>query len=153
MSIHYGKCDKCGCMGGLNNKLVCLDCVDEKNLLSKWVKEESRELRASHKQMVESAWKNKNKLDKFEELEQENEELKRQLARHAKDGEKNGRAILTEKDVERVMELISIGMKQKEIAILFGVNKRTISAINNGKAWKHVVERVNSIDRAISEEA
>jgi len=37
--IHYGKCVKCNCMGGLNNHLVCLSCVDEKKLLNKTVKE------------------------------------------------------------------------------------------------------------------
>jgi len=44
-SIHYGKCEKCNCMGGLNNSLVCLCCVDEKNLLSRAIKKENQDLR------------------------------------------------------------------------------------------------------------
>lgn len=44
--IHYGKCEKCGYMGGLNNNLVCLCCIDEKKLLSKRAKNEIQSLKA-----------------------------------------------------------------------------------------------------------
>ncbi len=53
-SIHYGKCEKCNCMGGLNNSLVCLCCVDEKNLLSRAIKKENQDLRANLKIAVEA---------------------------------------------------------------------------------------------------
>ena len=26
MSDHYGKCDKCGRLSGINNKLICFEC-------------------------------------------------------------------------------------------------------------------------------
>lgn len=37
--LHYGRCEKCGFMGGLNDSLVCICCVDEKKLLTKTIKE------------------------------------------------------------------------------------------------------------------
>lgn len=51
--IHYGKCEKCGYMGGLNNDLICLACVDEKRLLSKRVKLEIQSLTAQRDQLNE----------------------------------------------------------------------------------------------------
>ena len=41
MELYYGKCEKCNCMGGLNDNMLCLRCIDEKKLLSKLIKIEN----------------------------------------------------------------------------------------------------------------
>lgn len=54
-------------------------------------------------------------------------------------GEKNPRAILTEADVVRIKyELFPKGLKNPEIATMFGVKPYVISFIRTGKNWKHV---------------
>jgi predicted GIY-YIG superfamily endonuclease len=54
-------------------------------------------------------------------------------------GEKNPRAILTEADVVKIKyELFPKGMKNPEIATIFGVKPYVISFIRTGKNWKHV---------------
>lgn len=52
-------------------------------------------------------------------------------------GALNGRAKLTERDVDRVYEMRSTGMLQREIADAFGVVPTTISSILRKKLWKH----------------
>jgi len=54
-------------------------------------------------------------------------------------GEKNPKAILTEADVFKIKyELFQIGLKNPEIAAMFGVKPYVISFIRTGKNWKHV---------------
>lgn len=54
-------------------------------------------------------------------------------------GEKNPNAILTEADVIKIKyELFPAGLKNPEIATLFGVKPYVISFIRTGKNWKHV---------------
>jgi predicted GIY-YIG superfamily endonuclease len=54
-------------------------------------------------------------------------------------GENNPRAILTEADVRRIKyELFPRGLKNPEIAAMFGVKPYLISFIRTGKNWKYV---------------
>lgn len=54
-------------------------------------------------------------------------------------GERNPRAILREVDVIKIKyELFPAGLKNPEIAALFGVKPYVISFIRTGKNWKHV---------------
>lgn len=53
-------------------------------------------------------------------------------------GEKNGRAKLTEQDVLAIKELLNLGLTQRRIADMFGVQCSTICYINQGKLWKHL---------------
>lgn len=53
-------------------------------------------------------------------------------------GEKNGPAKLTNNDVINIRQLISKGILQKFIAIVYNVDRTTISAINVGKSWSHI---------------
>ena len=52
-------------------------------------------------------------------------------------GEKNGAAILTEKDVLEIRE-IGLAVSQRDLAKQFGVNKTTISSILWRETWKHI---------------
>lgn len=53
-------------------------------------------------------------------------------------GERNGHAKLKEKDVIKVLELLSNGMKQKDVAEMYKVNPSTIQLISSGKNWRHI---------------
>lgn len=54
-------------------------------------------------------------------------------------GEKNPRAILSEADVVKIKyELFPKGLKNPEVAAMFGVKPYVISFIRTGKNWKHV---------------
>ena len=54
-------------------------------------------------------------------------------------GENNPRAILSEADVVKIKyELLPQGLKNPEIAVMFGVKPYVISFIRTGKNWKHV---------------
>lgn len=54
-------------------------------------------------------------------------------------GEKNPRAILSEADVVKIKyELFDKGLKNPEIAVMFGVKPYVISFIRTGKNWKDV---------------
>lgn len=54
-------------------------------------------------------------------------------------GERNPKAILSEADVVRIKyELFTEGLKNPEIAAMFGVKPYVISFIRTGKNWKHV---------------
>lgn len=54
-------------------------------------------------------------------------------------GERIGRSKLTERDVRRIRELRRMGWKNACIGKKFGVAPHTISAINTGLTWGHVV--------------
>lgn len=54
-------------------------------------------------------------------------------------GSKIGLSKLKEMDVVEIKTLIKSGVKCREIAIKFGVSKRTINYISQGKSWRHVV--------------
>lgn len=58
---------------------------------------------------------------------------------HGRDcpGEKNGRAKLTMKQVERIRALRGV-VRQVDLAVEYGVNQPTISAIQLGRLWSHV---------------
>lgn len=53
-------------------------------------------------------------------------------------GEKNGKALLNEKEVSQIKYLINFGFPKREIADAFKVSRSTLSAIGKGKTWKHV---------------
>ena len=54
-------------------------------------------------------------------------------------GERNPKAILSEADVVKIKyELFPQGLKNPEIATMFGVKPYVISFIRTGKNWKHV---------------
>lgn len=50
-------------------------------------------------------------------------------------GEKNGTSVLTEESVSEIKQLLQQGMKQRDIAKVFGVSQNTIYKINTGKVW------------------
>lgn len=49
-----------------------------------------------------------------------------------------GTSKLTERDIPKIRELIAAGIKQTEIAPMFGVSNDTICLIGKGKTWRHV---------------
>jgi DNA-binding XRE family transcriptional regulator len=56
-----------------------------------------------------------------------------------KKGSSNGRSILDEEKVQEIRQLYETGFyKQKDLAIEFGVNQRTISNIITKTNWSHV---------------
>lgn len=57
-------------------------------------------------------------------------------------GERNPKAKLKEADVLSIKSLCKKGVDQSEIANTFGVNRRTVSAINCGVNWSHLKECV-----------
>ncbi len=52
-------------------------------------------------------------------------------------GKKNGRAKLSDDEVKQIRSLRG-EISQREIGLLFGVNDRSVSAIQLGQKWKHV---------------
>lgn len=61
------------------------------------------------------------------------------IAKHTR-GSKQGLAKLTEADVVTIKELLNSKQhSQRDIAKLFGVKHNTISGINTGKYWSHVL--------------
>ncbi len=62
-------------------------------------------------------------------------------------GEKNGRAKLSEVDVNAIRSAYSKGfiagveMTEVRLGIMFGVHNAQIGKIVNGKAWKHLLEK------------
>lgn len=54
----------------------------------------------------------------------------------SKIGEKNGRSILTSKDVTEIKKLLSKGLQQKDIAEKFNVTPANISRIHRGLIWR-----------------
>ena len=54
-------------------------------------------------------------------------------------GERNIKSILKEKDVLKIKEMLSLGYRQKEIAIIFNVNASTICHISTKRNWKHLL--------------
>ena len=53
-------------------------------------------------------------------------------------GEKNGRAKLTEEQVRRIKSLLCIGITRTVLGRQFGVSRKSIYDIENGKNWAHV---------------
>ncbi len=58
--------------------------------------------------------------------------------RHHFCGEKNGMAKLTKLDIEKIKQMKSNGISQKEISINFRVSQANISLIVNNKRWQEV---------------
>ena len=73
----------------------------------------------------------------FEGTQQENVEdmmsKKRQVL-----GEKNGKAVLTEKEVKKIREQLRQGIRQVDLAAKYGVRQGAISKVKMGRSWKHV---------------
>lgn len=53
-------------------------------------------------------------------------------------GKNHGCAILNEKQVRRIFELLETGMSITCIARRYGVDRTTISLIKNGRTWRHL---------------
>lgn len=53
-------------------------------------------------------------------------------------GEKHPRTKLTECSVNDIMRLIKLGLKNKDIASIYGIKASTVSAIKLGGQWNHV---------------
>jgi hypothetical protein len=79
----------------------------------------------------------KNKIWKHVGLGQECREVK-QIRRNAK-GSECGNAKLNEEQVREIKNLLKEGKKSKDIAVLFNVNKWTISHIKQERSWKHIL--------------
>ena len=54
-------------------------------------------------------------------------------------GERTGGSKLKERDVIEIKRLLSLGVRQKEIAKRFGVIRQNISLIKRGLRWKHLI--------------
>lgn len=53
-------------------------------------------------------------------------------------GENNHSSKLNTFQVYKILDMIKAGHKDTEIGAAFGVHRRTISDIRNGKTWKHI---------------
>lgn len=53
-------------------------------------------------------------------------------------GERNGASLLKPKDVHKIRQYLSEGRTHTSISHIFGVARKTISDIANGKTWKHL---------------
>lgn len=53
-------------------------------------------------------------------------------------GSKNHYSRLKENDIPSIREMLSKGMKQKDIAFQFSVSRQTIGLIAKGKTWLHI---------------
>lgn len=53
-------------------------------------------------------------------------------------GERHGCSLITADDVRSIRRLVSSGMKQREVGVLFGIKQPTVSAIARRKLWAHV---------------
>ena len=58
--------------------------------------------------------------------------------RRNQNGSRNNLSKLTETDVIEILKLIKQGLRNPEIAVLYGVKGNTISGIRTGKQWKHI---------------
>lgn len=58
------------------------------------------------------------------------------------DGERNGRAIITERDVIYIRRQLKLGVRQVDLAAQFGICQVMVSRIKLRKAWDHVEEVV-----------
>ena len=61
-----------------------------------------------------------------------------QFHRHVPRGEEHPNAKLTEAEVVAIKEGLRQGLKAKELAARYGVERVTISAIKGGRLWRHV---------------
>lgn len=55
-------------------------------------------------------------------------------------GERNGSAILSQKEVVEICMLLNSGFSLNDIAKMYNVERSTISNIRRGKAWLHITE-------------
>lgn len=65
------------------------------------------------------------------------------LAKNKGIGEKNHEAILTEKQVKEICELLLNGNELEKIAKIYNVHKSTISNIKRKKTWSHITKDYN----------
>lgn len=61
-----------------------------------------------------------------------------QVAAGSHKGERHGNAVLQEKDIRTIRELVAKGVSQRELAFSYGVSQPTISKIAKRKLWGHV---------------
>lgn len=61
-------------------------------------------------------------------------------------GSRNNSAKLTEENVSEIRSLLSEGMSQRKIGIIFGVSQSTVSLIALGTRWRHVCEPVREVE-------
>jgi hypothetical protein len=57
-------------------------------------------------------------------------------------GSKNGTSKLTESDIPKIRQLLSMGITQRRIAEQFDVVQGIISNIKNNKNWSHVQDKI-----------
>ena len=57
-------------------------------------------------------------------------------------GERQGSHKLTEKEVLDIHRLLKLGVKQTEIAAMFGIQQMQVSRIKRGERWKHIFDRL-----------
>lgn len=79
------------------------------------------------------------KISQANKGKKRSEDTINKLIASAKRGEENYLSVLTENQVIEIKILLRYTkMLQKEIANLYNINQRTVSAIKNEKIWKHV---------------
>jgi len=54
-------------------------------------------------------------------------------------GKQNNYAKLTEVEVRKIRALCNVGTPQRSVALRFGIDQSTVSLINTGKLWAHLV--------------
>lgn len=57
--------------------------------------------------------------------------------RHAY-GERNGRAVISSDDAKRIRELLKSGIKQIDVAAMYGIGQAQVSRIKRGVLWANV---------------
>jgi hypothetical protein len=53
-------------------------------------------------------------------------------------GEKNGSAVLTERQAREIFALLPLGISQRELATRYHVSQGTISKMSRGERWSHL---------------
>lgn len=60
-------------------------------------------------------------------------------------GERNGRCVIKESDIQKIRKELSKGIDQRDIAKKYGVAQTTISAIKLKKSWKYLKENQSNV--------
>lgn len=83
--------------------------------------------------------RNDNRLENLEYVTRSQNQIHaRDVLGTGTEGERNGRAKLTEKDVLEMRRLRLEGATQKELITRFGVNRNMVQRILYRKAWTHI---------------
>ena len=95
----------------------------------------SEELDVNHKNGI----KTDNRKDNLELVTvEENQKHKFRLGLDSNLGSKNSMAILDEDVVKQIKTLLKNGVKNIDVANMFGISHKHVSLIKRGKRWKHV---------------